>query len=578
MALTFNGSSSGLARAGTLVAGYPFTIFAWTRVTTPQVGFVAELAIEPGPLGTHEGHGALCDGSRMRAWSTVGSSTAAFSYRSVTVGDWVPVMVVFSSDSVRKVYYGNGAVQTATTALNQNPALLNSFAVGKQAIRSSAYFAGDLACVGVWGAELSATDYATLSSGVIPSTVRSASLIDYWSLAVQGATQTGINGRMLAASNTSQAASHPIAEVTDTSRPDFVGSIAVSDLTSTSYTLSWPAATDNVAVTSYERSLDGGTTWTNVGNVLTVGVTGRSPGTVDQVRVRAKDAAGNVSSELAAAVNLPADTAAPSMTGTITVSAITTSSYSLAWQAATDNIAVTAYEVSVDGGSTYTPVGNVLGANVTGRSPGTTDQVRVRAKDAAGNASAPLSTTVTLLQAADATPPVLGGVITVTALTSTGYTLSWGAGSDNVGVASYERSLDGGTTWLNVGNVLTVAVTGRTPGSSDQVRVRAKDAAGNVSTPALATTVNLPSGGGSATLVTPPMKNNTGTLLANLSGITINVYNAITGALVVQKTGLASNAAGVVTLTDPALVSGSVYAYEVVTPSNGRRLPTGTAA
>jgi hypothetical protein len=109
------------------------------------------------------------------------------------------------------------------------------------------------------------------------------------------------------------------------------------------------------------------------------------------------------------------------------------------------------------------------------------------------------------------------------------------------------------------------------------VRVRARDAAGNVSSPALSTSVTLPTGG-APTLVTPPMKNNTGTLLANLSGITVNVYDAGTGALVVRKTGLSSNAAGVVSISDAALVSGTAYAYEVVTPSSGRRLPTGTAA
>ncbi len=91
----------------------------------------------------------------------------------------------------------------------------------------------------------------------------------------------------------------------------------------------------------------------------------------------------------------------------------------------------------------------------------------------------------------DTTVPTLTGAITVTAITATGYNYSHPAGSDNVGVASYERSVDGGATWSDVGNVLSGSVSGRTPGSVDPLRIRAKDANGNVSTPALAASVPL---------------------------------------------------------------------------------------
>ena len=79
-------------------------------------------------------------------------------------------------------------------------------------------------------------------------------------------------------------------------------------------------------------------------------------------------------------------------------------------------------------------------------------------------------------------------------------------------------------------------------------------------------------------LVTPPLKNNSGTLLANLTGITVNVYDAVSGTLVVRKTGLSSSATGTVTISDGTLLKGNSYAYEVVTPAHGRRLPTGVAS
>lgn len=87
-------------------------------------------------------------------------------------------------------------------------------------------------------------------------------------------------------------------------------------------------------------------------------------------------------------------------------------------------------------------------------------------------------------------------------------------------------------------------------------------------------------GQAAGTLTTPPMKNNTGTLLANLSGVVVNVYSATTGTLVVRRTGLTSNAGGVVAFTDGLLSPGASYAYEVdlSNSSLGRRLPVGVAA
>lgn len=81
-------------------------------------------------------------------------------------------------------------------------------------------------------------------------------------------------------------------------------------------------------------------------------------------------------------------------------------------------------------------------------------------------------------------------------------------------------------------------------------------------------------------LTTPVLKNNTGTILASVSGIVANVYNSTTGALVVRKTGLTSNASGMVTISDVLLAAGTTYAYELdlSASSQGRRLPTGVAA
>jgi len=82
---------------------------------------------------------------------------------------------------------------------------------------------------------------------------------------------------------------------------------------------------------------------------------------------------------------------------------------------------------------------------------------------------------------------------------------------------------------------------------------------------------------GSGTLITPVLKNNLGTILANETGVTVNVWNPATGALVLHKTGQTSNGSGVVVVIDVALSPATNYIYEIVLSSGARRLPIGTA-
>jgi hypothetical protein len=213
----------------------------------------------------------------------------------------------------------------------------------------------------------------------------------------------------------------------------------------------------------------------------------------------------------------------------------------------------------------------------TGLTASTTYYAHYCHRDAAGNDSAVAnSTSFTTAAPPDTTVPTLTGSITSSAITQTTYTLSWPTGADNVAVTAYEYNLNGGA-FVSTGTATTVNITGRTASTTDTITVRAKDAAGNVSTPVLSTTVNLlavvvPS------ITTPVLKNNTGTVLASETGVVVNVYNASTGALVLQKTGLTSNGSGIVTFTDAALSAATSYAYEVVLSGGRRRLPLVTTA
>lgn len=76
-------------------------------------------------------------------------------------------------------------------------------------------------------------------------------------------------------------------------------------------------------------------------------------------------------------------------------------------------------------------------------------------------------------------------------------------------------------------------------------------------------TGNLASG----TITTPALKNNTGTVLANQTAVSAFVYNVSTGALVVAKSGLSTNASGVLTFSDGLVMTGTTYRVVIVLAS-----------
>ncbi|HEY0636924.1 MAG TPA: thaumatin family protein [Pseudonocardiaceae bacterium] len=80
------------------------------------------------------------------------------------------------------------------------------------------------------------------------------------------------------------------------------------------------------------------------------------------------------------------DTQAPTVPGGLRGTGVTSTSVSLAWNASTDNVGVTGYDVH--GGPSVVPVTG-LSATVGGLTPSTAYTFTVRARDAAGNTSGP---------------------------------------------------------------------------------------------------------------------------------------------------------------------------------------------
>jgi endonuclease I/chitodextrinase len=172
---------------------------------------------------------------------------------------------------------------------------------------------------------------------------------------------------------------------TDTEAPSVPMNLVTSNITTFSIDLSWDASTDNVGVSSYEIYVDGNLD----GEVSTTNytITNLASNTNYSLTVLAKDVAENSSAQSAPAMAMTLeDTEAPTVPMNVVISNETDVSFKITWNASTDNTAVTAYDVYLDGmfnastaNTTYTP---------NGLTASTTYSVTVLAKDAVGNESA----------------------------------------------------------------------------------------------------------------------------------------------------------------------------------------------
>ena len=154
----------------------------------------------------------------------------------------------------------------------------------------------------------------------------------------------------------------------DTTAPTAPTGVVASGVSTNQVNVSWMASTDDVGVTGYrvERSQGSGSTiFTQVGAPTGTNYSdsGLLAGTVYNYRVRATDAAGNLSGYStvvsAATLALP-DTMAPTAPTGVVASGVSTNQVNVSWMASTDNVGVTGYLVERSQGSgstTFTPGG-----------------------------------------------------------------------------------------------------------------------------------------------------------------------------------------------------------------------------
>jgi len=250
--------------------------------------------------------------------------------------------------------------------------------------------------------------------------------------------------------------------------------------------LTWPAATDNVGVTGYEVLRDG----TLLGAATSPAYTDTTVASAKtySYAVVALDAAGNRSPASAAVSITSIDSLAPNAPrGLVATARTAPERVELTWEAASDDVGVTGYEIARDGAVLAT----VTATSFVDPAPRVAvDHVyTVRAFDSAGNRSAAAT--------ASARVPDTVAPTTPTGLTGTAFksphrvTLTWSPASDNVAVTGYRILRNG----VLVASPATTSYTdyGVARRTTYAYTVRAADAAGNLSAPSAAIQVTTKS-------------------------------------------------------------------------------------
>jgi len=287
----------------------------------------------------------------------------------------------------------------------------------------------------------------------------------------------------------------------DTTPPNPVTSLTATAVSGTRIDLQWNQGSDNTGGSGVVQYLVYRNS-TQIGEVAESGsltysyqVTGLSPNTSYNFEIKAKDAAGNISSgnNVVPKATLSADTTPPSSVTSLAANTLSHSSIRLTWSESTDTgYGVASYEIIQN--NNPTPIANILhngnptySYDVNGLSPSTTYNFEVRAVDKDGNRSADnIPASATTNPTPDSTPPSSVQSLTATPLSAKRIELEWGKATDNIGVDHYEIYQDGSPTPIasvpdGGATTFRYSVLGLNPLTLYTFEVKAVDAIGNKS-------------------------------------------------------------------------------------------------
>lgn len=281
---------------------------------------------------------------------------------------------------------------------------------------------------------------------------------------------------------------YSITQTTTAPSAPTVGTVTASEIKLNSAKISWSGFTVDSAsgLARYDLTTNGGSSYTSMGTNTSYTVTGLTHSTTYTNKIGIRVVDNNSQASSVKYVNFTTASPAKPTAGTVTASNITVNSATISWSGATkDSTAtITRYELTKDGGSSYTSQGTNTSASVTGLTHSTayTNKIGVRVVDSYGQTSATVYANFTT--ASPAKPTV--GTVTNSDITINSVKLSWsGSTKDNTATISrYEVTKDAGANYTNVGNVSSYTITSLTPQTAytNKVGVRVVDSYSQYST------------------------------------------------------------------------------------------------
>ncbi|MFC9242595.1 fibronectin type III domain-containing protein [Streptomyces sp. NPDC057136] len=174
-----------------------------------------------------------------------------------------------------------------------------------------------------------------------------------------------------------------------------------------------------------------------------------------------------------------ADTQKPTTPRGVTAQAGSATSVHVMWERASDNKAITGYEIYREGEKAVSvPAGKRM-TDIDGLTAATAYTFTVRARDSAGNLSRPSAAARVTTPApapSDVKAPTAPVKLRVAADGSRTVTLSWGGSTDDVAVTSYDIYQEDARIHSVPGTETTARLSGLRPGTVYTFTVRARDA------------------------------------------------------------------------------------------------------
>ncbi|MGC1660568.1 MAG: LamG-like jellyroll fold domain-containing protein, partial [Candidatus Acidiferrales bacterium] len=254
-------------------------------------------------------------------------------------------------------------------------------------------------------------------------------------------------------------------------------------------------------------------------------------GIIDEVRIyNVALTAAEIQNDMITPISQVTDTQPPTAPSNLTTTSSSPSAVNLSWTASTDNVGVTSYLLERCQGSSCTSFSQIATPTGTaysdsGLTASTTYSYRVRATDAAGNLSGYSNVAIVVTPSlADTTVPTAPNSLAATAISTSQINLSWTASTDNVGVTGYLLERCQGSACASFSQIATPAGTtysntGLSASTSYSYRVRATDAAGNLSSYSNIATVMTPA---LADTTSPTAPNNLAAMATSISQINLS--------------------------------------------------------